>query len=64
MSRDEDVHPLSCAIALTAECVRDMAHNFVFPAPEADIKFESITGARVSLRRGPEGGIQSPGLAT
>ena len=56
-SRVDDVHPLSCTIALSAVCVRDLASDLVFPAPEADIEIEAMTGARVSLRRRPEAGV-------
>ena len=57
-SRHDDVHPLSCTIALSAVCVRDLAPDLVFPAPEADIEIEAMMGARVSLRRRPEAGTR------
>lgn len=57
-SRHDDVHPLSCSIALSAVCVRDLAPDLVFPAPEADIEIEAMMGARVSLRRRPEAGTR------
>ena len=34
-----------------------MAPDLVFPAPEADIEIEAMTGARVSLRRRPAAGV-------
>ena len=39
-------------------CVRDLAPDLVFPAPEADIEIEAMMGARVSLRRRPEAGTR------
>ena len=55
-SRHDDVHPLSCSIALSAVCVRDLAPDLVFPAPEADIEIEAMMGTRVTLRRRTEAG--------
>ena len=55
-SARDDVHPLSCAIALSAVCLRDLAPDLVFPAPEADIAIEAELGDRVTLRRRKEAG--------
>ena len=57
-SRHDDVHPLSCTIALSAVCVRDLASDLVFPAPEADLAIEAMTGTRVTLRRRLGAGVR------
>ena len=33
-------------------CVRDLASDLVFPAPEADLAIEAMTGTRVTLSQG------------